>query len=473
MNYALALIVVHTLLAGISAGHALLYKRDPRSALGWIAVCIAYPFIGALLYYMFGINRLHTRAKFIKGQPKTHIKSNYERPDIISIKNNVSLPSQISGRPDLSMLARSSEAVTSRPLVEGNNILPLFNGEAAYSEMLSAIRKAVNYICLQSYIFETDCVGKEFVHALTAATKRGVDVRVLLDGIGELYSYPHASRLFKKNGVKVAKFIPPSLLPPSLHINMRNHRKTLVVDGEIGFTGGMNIGARHINKQSDIHFKMAGPVVQQLQDVFDEDWHFATGRLQRATISTLASQGEAVCRVITDGPNEDVGKLAMIITQAIALSRKKISIMTPYFLPPAQVIGNLQAAALRGIEVDIILPQYSNQPVVHWATRNMLWELLQFNVNVYYQPPPFAHSKLFLIDDHYVIFGSANLDQRSLRLNFELVTEVFDYELSCIMRQHFDVVKGLSLKESLTNVDNRSFHVRLRDATAWLFSPYL
>ena len=382
--------------------------------------------------------------------------------------------------PELMALARSSAAVTHRALADGNALQAFFEGEGAYGAMLDAITQARRTVCLATYIFDTDRTGRRFIEALAIARSRGVKVRVLLDGIGEFYSFPRAGSLLKRKGIKVARFVPPRILPPSIHINLRNHRKLLIVDGHTGFTGGMNIGDRHLHQQpsggegtADIHFKVEGPVIEQFQAVFDEDWLFAAGEDARQPCEKLPQKGNAICRVVTDGPNEDLGKLAMIMTGAVALARKRVAIMTPYFLPPPELINSLQAAALRGVEVSIILPQKSNQPLVHWATRNMLWELLQYGVQVYYQPPPFAHSKLLLVDDHYAHFGSANIDPRSLRLNFELVVEVFDEEFVARLRNHFDRVRTTAYEETLAGVDGRRLPTRIRDALAWLFSPYL
>jgi cardiolipin synthase len=261
---------------------------------------------------------------------------------------------------------------------------------------------------------------------------------------------------------------------------LRNHRKLLVVDGRIAFTGGMNIGDRQLRKlpdnqheTADIHFQLTGPIIDQLQQVFDEDWTFSVGEHNPHHFDIAKGNGNAICRIVTDGPNEDLGKLTMIITSAVALARKRVAIMTPYFLPPPTLVNALQAAALRGVEVCVILPQRSNQPPVHWATRNMLWELLQFGVHIYYQPPPFAHSKFMLIDDDYAHIGSTNLDPRSLRLNFEIVVEVFDRTFVSIIDKHFEQVKSTAIEETLAGVDGRSLPIRVRDAIAWLFSPYL
>lgn len=480
MNNAWLVLVAHLALAIISAGHALLYKRDPRAALGWIAISFAYPIVGPLLYFLFGINRIRTRAHQLKGEPSRHLKIGYEGPETVKTPDPERQLPALAEHPELEALARSSEAVTHRALVDANAVSPYFSGEDTYAAMLAAIRNSRNWVCLATYIFETNRSGREFIDALADAHRRGVEVCVLLDGFGEWYSLPRAGSLLRRHGIRVARFIPPRLLPPSLHVNLRNHRKLLIVDGIVGFTGGMNIGDRHLqhepakrNETADIHFRLEGPVVEQLQAVFDEDWRFAAGQHRRREYVKPVSRGQAICRVVTDGPNEDLGKLAMIISGAVAFARKRVAIMTPYFLPPPELVNALQAAALRGVDVSVILPQKSNQPLVHWATRNMLWELLQYGVRVYYQPPPFAHSKLLLIDDSYAHIGSANLDPRSLRLNFEIVVEVFEREFVARMSAHFERIRSLSAEESLAGVDGRGLPTRIRDATAWLFSPYL
>lgn len=276
------------------------------------------------------------------------------------------------------------------------------------------------------------------------------------------------------------RFLPPTLFPPTVHINLRNHRKILVADGRISFTGGMNIGDRHLAGRSDnpsrvidAHFRLTGPIVAQIEPVFLADWGFMTKEYPAPKPVFSAETGSAVCRTIIDGPNEDLDKLTAILMGAISTARRKVLIMTPYFLPSRELIAALQTAALRGIEVTIILPEKSNLPYVDWATRNMLWELLRWGVRVYYQPPPFAHTKLFVVDDYYAQIGSANIDTRSLRLNFELVVEVYDKPFVAILTHHIDKVRERAREASLKELDNRSLPVRTRDALTWLFSPYL
>jgi cardiolipin synthase len=470
------LIILHFLVAFFAAGHALIFKSDSRAALGWIAVCLMFPFIGPLLYFLFGINRIRTRARKLQHPSLLPSDVDCEQPDDPS-QPEISGPALSA---EFSEIVRISCAVTRQPLVAGNTIELLQNGERAFPAMLKAIEGSRHSLFLSSYIFETNKTGRQFIDTLTRAARRGVDVRVILDGIGELYAFPRAGTLLKKRGVSLARFLPPKLIPPTLHINLRNHRKILVADGQTGFVGGMNIGDRHLaavqqnpRRVVDLHFRLTGPVVKQIEHAFLEDWAFCTGEQMPAdTIPPMAAHG-AVCRTIVDGPNEDHDKLSTIMFGAVATARRKISIMTPYFLPFREFIAALQNAALRNVDVKILLPAKNNLPYVQWATTKMLWQLLQKGVRIYYQPPPFVHSKLFIVDDHYAQVGSANIDPRSLRLNFELAVEVFGKPVSDVLAPHFQQSLAASREISFQEVEARSIPVRSRDALAWLFSPYL
>ncbi|MDH3974362.1 MAG: phospholipase D-like domain-containing protein [Deltaproteobacteria bacterium] len=466
------------ILALFSAGHALLYKRNPRAAFGWIALCLTFPLAGPLLYFIFGINRINTRARELHGKKIFALPAGYERlrHESKALLADFNLPD------DYFVPAGISHVLAGNPLTRGNRVEPLFNGEEAYPAMLEAIDSASERVYLSTYIFESDKTGNTFIDALAGATARGVDVRVLIDGFGEWYSLPRSGSGLRKKGVGFFRYLPPTFLPPFLHINLRNHRKLLVADGKVAFTGGMNIRDRHLEGESnrrkcttDIHFKLVGSVVNQLEQAFLKDWDFASGGAggKPAPFHYKELSGNALCRTILDGPDEDIDKLIMIFISSIATARKKITILTPYFLPPRELIGALQAAALRGVDVTLVLPEKNNHLIVHWAMRNMLWELVQWGVEVCYQPPPFAHGKLFLVDDHYLQIGSANFDARSLRLNFELMVEVYDEKLARKLAGYVEERRLLSRKLSLEELDGRALPVRLRDALCWLFSPYL
>ncbi len=471
------ILILNILLSLTTAGHALLHKRTPSSALGWIAVCLIFPFAGAFLYFLFGINRVETRARKLEVKRSAYPIEDREYREATS---EVSIAaSQLDLPRSYAQIARISDRVTRLPLVDGNRVDLLPGGETAYPEMIESINQAEHYVFLTTYIFETNKTGREFIDALARAVKRGLDVRVLIDGVGEYYYFPRAGTLLKKNGVAVARFIPPRVLPPNIHINLRNHRKILITDGQTAFTGGMNIGDRHLTDRItnrarviDMHFRLKGPVVMQIEQAFVEDWAFCTGEMATPRPANPAPCGPAICRAITDGPNEEVNKLATIILGAISSSREQVLIMTPYFLPSLEMISALQSAALRGIDVKIVLPAKNNLPFIHWATNNMLWELLYWGVKVYYQPPPFVHTKLFVIDQQYAQIGSANFDPRSFRLNFELSVEIYDQHVAQTIAGHIEHRIKNSQPIRLSDIEQRPLIIKFRDAVTWLFSPY-
>ena len=470
---------VLTVVAVVAAGHALLNKREPRSALGWIAICLMFPLAGPSLYYVFGINRIRTRAKRLHA----------EDPEAVTHGEGIGAPDDLhrgvagpAGAPHdgpvTAAILRSSDIVTGLPRCDGNRVVPLRGGDLTYSTMVAAIEQARESVYLASYIFDPGRAADDIVGALRDAVRRRVRTRVLIDGVGELYGRPRISRKLARAGVPVARFLPPRLVPPQFGINLRNHRKILVVDGTRGLTGGMNIRDCHLRSHPDphvdLHCEVSGPVVSQLERVFRDDWAFVTGeRLPASVPHTTEACGETMARAIVDGPDEDLDKLATILIGAVSAANERVWITTPYFLPPRELIGSMKSAALRGVDVSVILPGKNNLPPVHWAARNTLWELLHWGVRVFYQPPPFAHTKLLILDRDYLQLGSANLDPRSLRLNFELSLEIVDAGLNAEMARYFEDLRERSTEITVTELQSRPLWIRMRDAAAWLFSPYL
>ena len=330
------LFLIHISLALAASGHALLNKNDPRSVWGWVSFCIVFPLLGSVIYFLFGVNRVRTRAKKMGILPSFRLYEGFGR-----LPAGIRATIHCSGVPDRwRKISNISDAVTRLPLVDGNRIEILHNGEEAYPPMLAAIDGAERSLYLVTYIFETNETGMRFVDALDRAQNRGVDVRVLLDGVGELYSFPRAGTLLKRRGVRTVRFIPPTLHPPELHVNLRNHRKILIADRAVGFTGGMNIGGRHLadtlrdpSRVLDTHFRLEGPVLAQMEKAFLDDWAFATGEYAEPAAEVCEMSGGAICRTIVDGPNEDPEKLTFIIAGAISSAEKSVLIMTPYFLP--------------------------------------------------------------------------------------------------------------------------------------------
>jgi len=341
--------------------------------------------------------------------------------------------------------------------------------------MLKAISEARERVFLSSFIFGYDEVGKSFAAALRAAAERGCDVRLLMDGVGSFHLWPSWRKRLGPD-VKLAYFLPPRLIPPQFSINLRTHRKVLICDGETGFTGGMNISQNHLanlkrrSRVQDVHFRCLGPIAQQLEIAFLMDWSFATGDHANFTVHPVKKQGSSLCRILMDGPGTPEDTILDLVCAQISAARHSVRIMSPYFLPPHRLHGELVSAVLRGVDVSVILPGENNHRLVDWAMRHQMPMLADRGVKIYRQPPPFAHTKLLLIDGEYTLLGSANLDPRSLNLNFELVMEVLDLRLAEQLSAFYDEVRSRSVSVPTTYP---ALPYRLRNAASWIFSPYL
>jgi len=465
----------------LASGHALLHKRDNRAATIWIGVIWTLPALGPLLYLALGVNRIRRHAI------KLGIHKTRSRP----VPENLGEPEH-DGAEHLKHIAVVVSRVATQPLTAGNKIEPLINGDEAFPAMLGAIEAAKKSITLVSYIFDNDPTGRKFVAALQHAMQRGVQVRVLVDSAGARYTLPPITWKLRAAKIPFAKFLPASLLTPwrVATINLRNHRKALVIDGEIAFTGGMNIRQGNVLAEKpahpvqDLHFRVTGPVVEELQATFVNDWAFTTEEIldgetwfpdseTRFLRTENSNAGDVIARAIPDGPDADFENARWTLLAALAEAQTSVKILTPYFLPDNALITALNLAALRGVRVDIIVPEKNNLPFVHWASRALWWQVLERGCHIWLTPPPFDHSKLMIVDGHWVLLGSANWDARSLRLNFELNVEcygrAFAAQMDTLIAQKISAAREVTLVE----VDRRSVAGKLRDAAARLFAPFL
>jgi len=467
--------VLTALLAIIASSHAVLYKRDSRAAVGWVGVIWLVPILGPVLYVLLGINRIRRQAVQLR-EAHVEVSGAYPLPTVLH--TTTELPSEVRHLHTLSELV---DRVAARPLTLGNAIVPLVNGDEAYPAMLAAIDEAERSVALSTYIFNHDAAGKLFVDALARAVERGVTVRVLVDTVGARYSWVSTARVLTERGVRVARFgrtVLPWRMP---YFNLRNHRKLLVADGRIGFTGGINIREacvldRHPSHPvQDLHFQLRGPVVAHLMHSFATDWAFTTKEdlLGEDWFPQLEPAGAVVARGVNDGPDEDFEKAKFVFLGALACAQHSVRIVTPYFLPDQSLIGALDVAALRGVRVEIVLPERNNLALVQWASRAQLWQVLARGCRVYLTRPPFDHSKLMVVDDGWVLLGSTNWDPRSLRLNFEFGVECYGAELarqaSALVDRKLRGARELSQRE----LNGRPLPVKLRDGIARLAAPYL
>ena len=458
--------------------HAILLKRDTRSTIGWVGLIWFSPVFGAVAYAVLGVNRIRSRATQLRaGQTRvTHVLE-----PAVATEDRLREAIGLDDSPLRSLVTLVGN-VTARPLVDGNTIIPLDGGNEAYPQMLEAIDTAIRSVALASYIFDNDPTGKVFAEALGRAVARGVEVRVLVDGIGSTYTFPPITGVLTSRGVRVERFLPTSVPFYFPYANLRNHRKIMVVDGRLGFTGGLNIRdgcwLAHAPQHPvrDTHFRLEGPVVAQLLEVFIEDWAFASSETLGgpAWQPVLEPAGTILARGIRFGPDDpDIGRIKLVIVGALAAAQKSVRIMTPYFLPDDAIFQALDVAAMRGVQVDIVLPEENNLALIGWASDAMLWQALGRGCNVWMSPPPFEHTKLMVVDSSWAMFGSGNWDERSMRLNFEFNVETYDRGLAARLDDRIAAVIARSRRRTLAEVDGRSLPVRLRDGVARLLSPYL
>lgn len=477
---ATSFVVVVTIVLSASV---ILYKRNERAAIAWVGLILLSPIIGSIAYLLLGVNRIRRRAVRVRPHAvgQTAAPSNAGAAPCSTSAVEPAIPDHLHSAGLHSELMRLTDALASNKLTLANSVTPLINGDAAYPEMIEAIDVAKSSICFETYIFINDDVGHAFVTALQRAVERGVEVRVLVDGVGQIYSWPPIVRALRAAGIPHARFM-YSLWPWRMpYLNLRNHQKILVIDGKTGFTGGMNISAANRTETAprrivrDIHFKIEGPLVAHLTEAFADDWHITTGEslVGDSWFPPLTGNGNVVARGIPSGPHESVERMRWIIAAAISQARQSLRIMTPYFLPDETLAAGLRLAALRGVEVDIILPEKTNLAFVTWAAMARLDELIGVGCRIWLGPPPFNHSKLTLVDDCWALVGSSNWDPRSLILNFEFNVECHGAELVEQLDKVFEAELSRARRLTLGYLENRNVFVKLRDGIARLFSPYL
>ncbi|MBV7486467.1 phospholipase D-like domain-containing protein [Bordetella sp. BOR01] len=466
-----------SVMAGTGAAvHAAMTKQDVRAAIGWVGVALFSPLFGALFYFVAGVNRVHqTRVSQQRDEAMLTYAGHAQSPvhDVVPYSS-----------PQFASLKTLGDRISRFPLLGGNAVRPLAGGDETYPAMLQAIRDASHCIALQSYIFDSDAIGIEMAQALIEAHERGVQVRVLIDAIGSRYSRPPIVRRLHRGGVRTARFMTNPLgvlrMP---YANLRSHRKILVVDGRIGFTGGMNVRAAFVRAlagdrtNSDVHFRLDGPIVAQLMSVFAHDWNFTTHEtLDSAPWFPPPSAplpGMVPMRCVPSGPDRAVVSTRNMLLGALAVAQRHIRIQSPYFLPDQPLIGALATAARRGIVVDVVIPGRNNLRLVNYAMNAQLDQIVRTGCRVWRAAGAFDHSKLMTVDGAWSYIGSSNLDPRSLRLNFELDTEIYDRDLAAWITARIDSHIAGARQVTLEHLYGQPFAKRLRNKMIWLASPYL
>lgn len=443
----------------------LLSRKLPQAKVAWLLAVTGFPWIGALFYLTFGRRDLYRRVERIR---RSHRLADLSRTQRLFHRLRFR-------RSMVAEMVREVERAGALPPVPGNQFTLLAEGPDAFGAGRDAMQHARHHIHLLTYIFKSDPTGQGTMALLAAAARRGVEVRVLYDGAGTFATRSAFFDPIRAAGGKVASFLPLSPFVPGWRLNLRNHRKLLIVDGEIALTGGRNIGDEYATgaRWRDVHAALRGPVVPLLQRVFSDDWHLATGEVldDERYCREQGEAGDVPIQVVPSGPDQPEPLAPEVMFGAIAAARDTIDIMTPYLVPTEPIEQALRSAARRGRRVRILVPDFVDHRIVRWASDSYLPRLITAGVEIW-RHPDMVHGKLVIVDGTWATLGSTNLDMRSLWLNFELNIAIPHAATATGLGAYFEGELAASRRVTLDDL-KAPLPMRLLRAGANLFSPLL
>jgi cardiolipin synthase len=466
-------------LAFVLIPRIVLSRREAGATLAWVVVIAFLPYLGALLFFLIGRTRVWRRKRRRLRYRNAFLKALDELPYTAAHCGAAQpLPEM---PPPSSDIARVAGCTGSSPLLPGNRVEVLIDSNRTYHLMEEAIRSARHHVHMMSYIFRDDEAGRRFRDALAAKAREGVPVRLLVDGVGSHALRWSFVRPILEAGGKFAHFMPVLPLRPHWRPNLRNHRKILVVDGRIGFAGGLNVGDEYRGRKKkfapwrDTHVRMEGAAVLRLQEIFLEDWFFATDEDVADPQYFREGQpaGGELVQVVASGPDQDHGTIHAVFFTAITQARHRVFITTPYLVPDPAMLMALKSAVWRGVEVRVLVPGKSDLPLVRLAGRSYYRELLEAGVKLYEHRPGILHAKTMVVDGAWSTVGSANMDIRSFRLNFEVNVLVFGETFAREMESIYldDIARARPVQ--LESLRHKSRGARFLEAVARVLSPAL
>lgn len=451
------------------SGWIILERRSPLATLAWIAVLAWLPAIGVLVYYFIGPRRLRRRR--LKRRHSAKLVSSA----LEAFKDDVEDPT----RTEIArLMVGAGEAMPLRA-----ERLDLYTeGDECLEAQLAAIASAKHHIHLTFYIWYPDAIGTRFRDALVVKAKEGVEVRLLLDWIGAYSTKARFLAPLREAGGKIAWFNPVSLTRlRRRYTNFRSHRKIVITDGSVAFVGGMNISAEqsaefHGDRAwRDTHMRIEGAAVRPLQRVFIEDWHYATGEMANGPeyLKRVNAKGDDLVQIVASGPDTDAYAIHKLLFAAITAARSRVLLTTPYFVPDEPIMSALVTTALRGVDVRLIVPAAGDSMLVDLAARSYFPELLTAGVKIYEYLPRFIHAKTVSVDDDLAIVGSANLDNRSFRLNFEVCAAVYSPSFAAKLSASFEDDLAECREVKPRQLEREPLLQKLGESSARLFSPML
>jgi cardiolipin synthase len=472
-------LTVHLILAPLVVASVLRRRTEPMAMLAWILAIILLPFVGTILYFLMGSNQVLRRTRR-RRRRLAHLIARLEEWTQRQLEQGA--PNCAAALPeDLLAIARLGESLVGMPPTGGNAVQIHQEANLTYAALEQALRAARHHIHLEYYIWRPDRTGYYFRDLVVEKARQGVECRLLLDSVGCIRLGRRFIRPLTEAGAHVAFFLPLYPLRKRLSAHMRNHRKIAIIDGQIAFTGSQNIGdeyrgrLRKLSPWYDTHLCIAGPAVLFLQRTFAEDWLFATRQnlAGKTYFPEPQRPGSSIVQILPTGPDQNVSPLEQIVFAAVASARRSIRIATPYFVPDPGLRMALTHACARGVEVDLVLPTRSDSTLILWAARSFYAELLAAGVRIFEYDGGVLHSKIVTVDDRWCMVGSANMDVRSFRLNFEITALLYDEQVTRTLSDSVDRFCQNARRIRLRDVRRRRLHQQLIEGSARLLSPLL
>ena len=454
-------------------------RRDPVKGLSWIMVVTLIPIVGIIMYVLFGRN--HRKLKIFNQkeiEDLKHIEKLCSEQLLDLVDPEIQHIDSVESNKDIiTLLLNNNKSV----LTVRNKVTILNNGKAKFKELFKAIEEARSSIHLEYYIFENDRIGKRVLNLLEKKAGEGVEVRLIVDDLGSWGIKNRHIKRIRKVGIDIRQFMPVAFPYLSGKINYRNHRKIAVMDGRVGFTGGINIAERYLKGTKfgpwrDTHLRIEGDAVNMMQAIFATDWYFVADKellFDDKYYPKTKIRTRSPIQIASSGPDSDWASIMQAYFAAMNKAKKSIYITTPYFMPNQSILTALKVAALSGVDVRIIMPYKSDSKIVYWASRSYISELLDAGIKVYFFQKGFCHSKLIIIDGTFCSVGSANMDYRSFEENFEVAAVMYDPRVATELTEYFmqDIENSVLITDEMW--ENRSNLHAMYESLSRLFSPLL
>jgi cardiolipin synthase len=468
---ALEIVVVLTVIPWV-----LMTKKDATAAVAWCLVVLLMPFLGALLFWVFGYNHVYRPLRRRRRQREKFRASH--PPRTMAAMRAADQGDAERTWNDLGRLARKVNAF---PLSHGNAVTLYPDTRGAFDSLLDTIRQAQRHVHLEFYIFRSDSTGQRLIDLLTQKAKEGVEVRLLFDAMGCVRTRRSMFAGLWAAGGKAFAFLPLNPLRSRIQVNLRNHRKITVVDGRVGFTGGMNIGDEYLGMDRyfgywrDQFLRLEGPAVAGLQRVFAEDWNFACKEALDGEVyfPDIPPAGETTVQIVESGPDQETNSIRELFLAAILGAKDRVWIASPYFVPDGSIVDALRLARYRGVEVRLLSLSKPDHFLSFYAGRYYWTELLAMGGKVYPYRKGMMHAKILMVDDQWALVGSPNMDNRSLHLNFEVACMLYSPALVAELARQFEIDLQDATQLEGPVFAKRPYLSRLTENACRLFSPLL